>query len=950
MLMDALATVVLRRVGAIALPASTASPADGPAWVAAFEADLAARGWLLGPSLRRGFAGLDAAVRTRWADWVLAVADEMVGADRDHVPLFRAFPDTPVAPEALFVERLLVHLFQAENAPCVLCGVLGRVRPLDPCGHVVCEVCFDPAAFSACPVCGRRLNGDGAYLTVEAPKRDERTGRRPDPLRLRRITLDEAAEDTVTRLRDDLVARPSALNETDVADLHTLVAATVPGRLDWLPTTVPARETLALVVAWALHAAALTDTYPRVVADASARWTTMTDVARALWAYSGGDPGLIVPRAPSTDGPGEVYRPVAEPRVVAPAARVRTIPRPLRRAVLSFVDSLDPATAAEDAARHPVIWKRIAERLHPFESVGRNPDAGVVFATLRGTRAQVASPLGQAMTHACGRQPDRLLLASHSDGTISVRVRTFAALVEDTLAEGDTTNAVTLLRQRPGDLWRRLDHLLRLAGDDHEAQRLVLDAAARSAFRVSPTVLAGAAAALAGRDQTVAVPAAVREAAATQVADPIAEAAGGVTQPAQVGAVGTALRRALGLGVRTEPGSDRGPEPGTPRRTFFPKGDVVRTWTTPERRTRLPLDAITDIRRTVDAELAGRAAHLPRFDLALLDATLARVPAPMRERASSEQLAGWPRGSVRTIVDAETVRLFLHWVDGDTFRVDLDLSCAFYSADWHPVGHCDYTRLRFKRDAAIHSGDLTSAPPPLGATEFLDLNRTALAAAGVHWAVPVVFSYNDVPFESLTAAFAGLSLPAPGGTTFDAARVMQKFGLRGNARSLAAMILNVADGELMWIDANLATRGYGHAVGPNGARLGRLAADLWEHFNAGNRTTALDVAAWHAAARADRIAVVHPNGTATTIVLDDPASTVAAIRTAATADGAGADTPVPTSSVFTATTDPDRLTAIAGTDVTEGSLAMLLDGRAPAPWHTVNPADLAAGLVPAEPA
>jgi hypothetical protein len=156
---------------------------------------------------------------------------------------------------------------------------------------VVCEVCFDPAAFSACPVCGRRLNGDDAYLAVEAPKRDERTGRRPDALRLRRITLDEAAADTVTRLRDDLVARPSALNETDVADLHTLVAATVPGRLDWLPTTVPARETLALVIAWALHAAALTDTYPGVVADAAARWTTITDVARALWAYSGGDPG-----------------------------------------------------------------------------------------------------------------------------------------------------------------------------------------------------------------------------------------------------------------------------------------------------------------------------------------------------------------------------------------------------------------------------------------------------------------------------------------------------------------------------------------------------------------------------------------------------------------------------------------------------------------------------------
>jgi hypothetical protein len=942
--MDALATVVLRRVGAVALPASTEAPADGAAWVVAFEADLAARGWLLDPALRRGFARLDEATRTLWADWVLAVADEAVGADRDHVPLFRAFPNTPAEPEALFVERLLVHLFQEKNAPCVLCGAIGSVRPLDPCGHAVCAVCFDPDAYSACPVCGRRLGVGSAYLPVLAPARDERTGRPAiKPLRLRRLTFDETPAATAARLRDDLVARPSALNETDVADLHTIVAATVPGRLDWLPPVVPARETLALIVAWALHAAALTDGYHVVVADAVGRWTTVTDAARALWAYSGGDPGLIVPRRPAADGPREWFRPRAEPRVVAPIPRVRALPRPLRRSVLSFVNSLDPATAAEDVARHPVVWKRIAERLHPFEHVDRHPDAAVVYAALRGTRARATSPLGRAMTDACGRRPERLLLISNPDGTISVRVRTFAALVEDAVADGNTADAVALLRQRPGDLWRRIDHLLRLAGDDPDALRLVLDAAARTADAVSPTVLAGAASALAGRNETVV-------AAATQMADAIAEATVGVAEAGQVGSVGSAVRRALGLGVRTPAKRsvpERGPAPGTPRRTFFPKGDVVRTWTAPERRARLPLDAIDDIRRTVDDELAGRAARLPRFDLALLDATLARVPAPMRERAGSEQLAGWPRGSIRTVDDAEVLRLFLHWVDGDTFRVDLDLSCAFYTEDWRPLGHCDYTRLRFKRDAAVHSGDLTSAPPPLGATEFLDLNRAALDAAGVQWAVPVVLSYNDVPFESLTAAFAGLSLPTPDDTTFEAARVLQKFGLRGDARSLAPMILNVRDGELMWIDASLSTKGYGHAVGAHGARLGRLGADLWEHFGAGNRTTVLDVAAWHASARADRIAVVHPDGTATRVAPGDPASTVAAIRTAA-AGASGSRTPEVFSRVFAATSDTDRLAAIAGAEVAEGSLALLVEGRAAAPWDTVSAADLAAGLVPTD--
>jgi hypothetical protein len=74
------------------------------------------------------------------------------------------------------------------------------------------------------------------------------------------------------------------------------------------------------------------------------------------------------------------------------------------------------------------------------------------------------------------------------------------------------------------------------------------------------------------------------------------------------------------------------------------------------------------------------------------------------------------------------LRLFLRWSDGEKFRVDLDLSCAFYDRELTPRGHCDYTRPRFKGGAAVHSGDLTSAPPPLGATEFLDLDRAAPAA------------------------------------------------------------------------------------------------------------------------------------------------------------------------------------------------------------------------------
>lgn len=54
--------------------------------------------------------------------------------------------------------------------------------------------------------------------------------------------------------------------------------------------------------------------------------------------------------------------------------------------------------------------------------------------------------------------------------------------------------------------------------------------------------------------------------------------------------------------------------------------------------------------------------------------------------------------------------------------------------------------------------DLTSAPPPLGASEFVDLDAGRLERAGARHLVVIVFSYNDITFDLLPDAFAGFML------------------------------------------------------------------------------------------------------------------------------------------------------------------------------------------------
>ncbi|WP_436533457.1 MXAN_6230/SCO0854 family RING domain-containing protein [Actinoplanes sp. HUAS TT8] len=977
--MDALAVVLLRRTGRIAVTVKNQAPADGPAWMATLEADLADRGWLMRDDLRVAVSGLPVTVRVRWADWLLATVDEFVGADRPMVPLYRSFPDTPRDIEAVFVRRLLTHLFAVPGAPCVLCGRAGGGAPLDPCGHPVCPACFPPESFSGCPVCGRRLAAADPYLTIALPDPPAGPPRRastdwreeaglddpgpdvpPMPMRVAGLETDPAG--AAVRERDLLVARTTALGEGDRADLKLLVTATAAGRLDWLPEVVPARETLALIIAWALHATALMPTYPAVVDAARRRWGTATDAARTLWAYSGGDPGLVL------ESPAP--RPVGEPTAVKPVTRVRALPRPLRRAVLDHLDGCGVVNAAEDMRRHEAVWKRLGERLHPYENVARHPSAAVAFAALRGTRTPRDSALGAAVVAACTTSPRHLELVEHDDDRVSVRLHTHAALVERAFADGDVIGAARLLGERPGDLWRRLDHLLRAAEDDPDTRAAgdhldtraaILAVAERAAARVAPAVLATAAAELAGRATTV--PATAEQLAALMVVKKAERAPTG--NPASVGPPLTSpLRDALeaaapglpaalrdllnpppgerdtepaegGTTVRREP-----PGPDVPRRIFFPRGGVVTSWTEPEHRTPLPPDPIAAVRRLVDGELTARAARHHRFDVAVLDAALTDAPAPMRERASSSQLAGWPRGSVRALPDAEVLRLFLHWEEPENVRVDLDLSCVFFDRDWRRVGHCDFSQLRFGDGAANHSGDLTSAPAPLGATEYLDLHPDRLAAEGVHYIVPMVLSFNAIPFENLPQAFAGVMLPLADGRQFDRSRVPQRFDLHGNARMMLPMVVDLSTRRLLWTDLTLTGTGTGHSVGRHGDQLARAAADQWDHFLGGRRATVLDLMAWHAAGRCDRVLIGHADGTFTEV----PAE-VEAIRAAgAEKTGPIASRPDLSGRVVLAGVVDAR--SVNGVPVAADSIALAVTGDLGPPWTALSAGDLMAGLAP----
>jgi hypothetical protein len=759
------AAVLLSRRSTVYLPESPHEPTATPhpvvaAGVTLLEADLLERGLLMSPALRDRFVTLDVDTMKAHGQALLADLDAALGADRPHVPLFRGFPrSVPHNTLALWVDRVVTLLFQHPDQPCVLCGKGGTVHAVSPCAHLVCDNCFDGSDYSACPICRQRIDLDDPFLRPAEPRR---RGRALDlPARARVVfpgndsTVDAYAEVAA------MLARPNALAPQDADDLRVLLKVHSRTELGWLPETIPARETKAIVLDWLARD-------PATLSTVESRIETATDALRMLVVRSGGDPGLVeVPHFTS-------------------------VPRPLRKTILAALDRLDPRNLVEDLRRRPRLWISAAERLHPFEYARAHPRAAAAFATLRQT------PLAD------DRLAERLREIAPDAGLSVDRQRltylTFAGRVERHLAAGEIGAAVRLLANRPGEFLRRLDHVLRTAGTDVGP---VLEALPGAAAHVAPAVLLSA----------------------------------------------------LGeLRVRGE---------RLPRRVYFPKGGNARAHVVDDVRPPLPAEVVASVTATLTAEVLDRAARLPSVERAVIDRTIEGLIAPFTQRTAARALVTLPRGSALPVPDGQTLRLFVHWMEHSGTRVDLDLSGAFFNADWEHVGTCDYTSKRWER-VAVHSGDLTSAPEPLGASEFLDIDVDRMRESGARYVVLVVFSYNDVPFDEMVEAFAGLMLrtDAPDeGRIFEPRTVEQRFDLAGKARACVPFVLDAQTRTLRWLDVVKGVTGTFHAVHRHSDDLSRLGEALTDLYGSGARVGLGELARWHAAARASTVDVRVGDGT-----------------------------------------------------------------------------------------
>lgn len=798
---DDLAALLLRRRQSVYVPSGAGRSAVTEAAVVVLEAELADRGHVLTAPLRRALTDLPAGELAATGMRLLADVDALLGSDRRHVPLFARFPEEIPYQHAYdrYTSLVVAHLAAQPYQPCMNCA-----------GTKARVRALAPCAHLVCDDCHGVAWDWGCcddccvwYACPICEKRYETDGP-TDPWI---DTGDTPAGDGGDILRALRLGAPG----DEAAELAALLARRT-------PLNPQDHDDLVLLLARAHTGGVRTG-------------GAHADGVHADGGASG-DLGWLPDEIPLRESKALALAPLLDDPATRPLVaryantatdvlrllvvrsggdpdllelpRLRRVSRPVRRELLRLLDSFGLDSLCEDFARYPGAWKRVGEVLHPFEGgvrAGRHPRAALAFAVLRGTRLDDPA-LTEVLLAEAARHDDIRL-----DGD-RLRHVGWQGRVEAALGRWDTTAATALLRARPGELLRRLDVLLARSGEE-ALPEVVGEALAHALPRVGVGPLLGAY----GR-----------------------------------------------MKVRAEPGA---------RRVFFPRGRVTKGYAVEDHRPPLPSRVAARAAELIEAEAVRRLGVGPvrsgePYDIAVLDASLVDLPVPFAERASAVSLVSVPRGSSLPMPGAgERVRLFLHWQQPKGVRVDLDLSVAMFDDAWRFVGLCDYTQLEYAGGAAVHSGDLTSAPAPHGATEYLDLDLPRLTKAGVRFVVPAVLSYNNVPFDELPDAFAGFMAVDPARqerVRYDPRTVRQRFDLAGEAALRVPMIVDLRSRRAWWADLTLATGDGNHSVWRHRAALARAGHDLVDTFTAGGRATLWDLACWTAAARTDGDVLVRGRG------------------------------------------------------------------------------------------
>lgn len=340
------------------------------------------------------------------------------------------------------------------------------------------------------------------------------------------------------------------------------------------------------------------------------------------------------------------------------------------------------------------------------------------------------------------------------------RLKSFYSHLEAALLDQNIGKAVNLLKTRPGEFGRRLDHVLRLAIEKDASPEVINKPKQLNQFDALSELF-------------------ITDDNANRVIGAFLEIVDKIPTRNLLQLQGHLNRRSVFCDERV----------------VFPKGSFQNAIIVSTPLTALDSQWLMPLKTGIEESLKQRFAELASLGKVWIDPLLIDCPLPTQQRSASDSLMNIARGTRLPILgDKDTLRLFVYWVGKD-----IDLSATFHNEEGLEIGHVSYTNLKSNKYQAYHSGDIVDAPR--GASEFIDISIPAAAKKARYLAMNVLV-FNGPNFAEHDTCFVGwMTREKPNSNEiYEPKTVQQKLDLRQNCRLMIPVVFDLQERRAIWTD------------------------------------------------------------------------------------------------------------------------------------------------------
>lgn len=269
-------------------------------------------------------------------------------------------------------------------------------------------------------------------------------------------------------------------------------------------------------------------------------------------------------------------------------------------------------------------------------------------------------------------------------------------------------------------------------------------------------------------------------------------------------------------------------------RVFFPKGMTTKYFIKKDENYKFPfILTVYDFERIVFDELRKRWSMLTPLGNVYINNELDRctINNGLRNVTPGKQVVS--RGCKVPFECKDTLRMFLYWIG-----YDLDLAASFLNDKFQIVNECSFRQTAARY--AQHSGDITYAPAPEGASEYIDIDLNAARKSGIRYIAMHIFVYNGSSFDEMEKCCVGwMQRSDPKyNNVYEPSTVKQYIDLNSKSKSYMPVVFDLLEQTVCYVDMNMkmslrncltiGTDGYNQAallksmLQKNGVTLGKI--------------------------------------------------------------------------------------------------------------------------------